>query len=185
MDYAVEVRSGAHVYARDASPYRSYICPVCRGEVFVRRGVIRRTHYAHKHETARPECKFYTSGPDANFLTTKLHSQNRFSSDQHFQKIEPPGLSLEVESRRAGGSHSNSRWGLRLPLPRSPQDNGQIQYDLGELKPRRIPLSKLHLSPLTYPVGVDKSEFRATWCSPEVSPEYRDVLSEHVPGLNR
>ena len=187
MWYAIDVRTGKQIHADNGSRYRTYRCPVCEGEVFLRGGQHYAHHFAHRHATAKPECELYTPGKSR--IDPHRAPAHPFTYEGRVAKdklgITPPSICIEVENRQLSGRGRIPRWSLCIAIPKSVDGRGRISFDLGAASPRTIALSKLFGGPATYPANPDANDFKAVWCSPETDPAYRDIISERRPGLNK
>lgn len=187
MWYAIDVRTGKRIHADNGSRYRTYRCPVCNGEVFLRSGQHYAHHFAHRHETAKPECALYTPG-ESPFDPHRMRAlpftdDERVASDKI--RISPPEICIEVEDRRLSRRGRLPRWGLCITIPKSVDGRGTITFDFGVASLRTIALSKLFGGPITYPADPDASDFKAVWCSPETNPVYKEIIGERLSGLNK
>ncbi len=174
MDRAREVGSGQIVFASKAKTYRSYICPVCKADVFLRAGDYREAHFAHKSGMGSDDCDLYHRSFDIQAPISPIVSG--WAIDPNF-KIRPKYLSIEIDKGEGSSSSGRGNWSLHLTLPQAPTDKGQIHIDLGREK-RKVPLSKLVLSEQTYPVDMGLNEFKALWRSPEVPDDYFEAVSD-------
>lgn len=187
MWYAIEANTDKQVHAGDGSPHRMYRCPVCRGEVFLRCGQRYAHHFAHLHETAKPECALYTPGKSQ--LDPHRMPVHAFTGDDRVArdklKILPPEVCIEVEDRQSRGRGRLPRWNLCVTIPKSIDGRGTLTFDFGAASQRTIALSKLLGGPVTYPADSDADDFKAIWCSPETNPAYQEIITERRPGLNK
>ncbi len=187
MQYAIETTTGKSVHADNGLRYRTYRCPVCGGEVFLRSGQRYAHHFAHRHETARPECALYTPGEillDPHRMPA-LPLKDDDPIPQNRPRISPPDICIEVENRQSTRSGRLPQWKLCITIPKSVDGRGRITYDFGLAMSRTIELSKLFRGSLTYPADPNASNFKAVWCSLETNPAYRAVITERCPGLNK
>lgn len=186
MLYAIDSRTGRQVHAEDGARHRTYECPVCRGGVFLRSGQQHAPHFAHRHETAKPECELYTPGesqfdphrvPPRPFL-----DDNRAGKDT--LRIPPPEVCIEVEDHQLNRNRQLPRWKLCVTIPKSVDGRGTIIFDFGAAS-RRIALSKLFSGAATYPADPDATDFKAIWCSPETNSVYQEIVKQEQSGLNK
>ena len=187
MWYAIETKTGKWVHADDGLRYRTYRCPVCRGEVFLRSGQHYARHFAHRHETAKPECALYTPGESQ--LDPHRMPAHPFTDDDRVARdklrIFPPEVCIEVEERQSSARGQLPRWNLCVTIPKSIDGRGTINFDFGAASLRKIALSKLFGGPVTYPADPDAGDFKAVWCSPETNPAYQEIITERRSGLNK
>lgn len=187
MWYAIETKTGRRVHADDGSRYRTYQCPVCRGEVFLRSGQHYAHHFAHRHETAKPECALYT--PGESLLDPHRMPIHPFRDDDRIARdelrISPPEVCIEVEDRQSSERGRLPRWNLCVTIPKSIDGRGMITFDFGAASLRKIALSKLFGGSVTYPADPNAGDFRAVWCSPETNPAYQEIVTERRSGLNK
>ncbi|MDE0280789.1 MAG: competence protein CoiA family protein [Gammaproteobacteria bacterium] len=187
MLFAIETATGRQIHADDGSRYRTYHCPVCKGEVFLRSGQYNASHFAHRHETAKPECELYT--PSENQFDSHRKPTHPFTDRDRVAEdnlsISPPDICLEVEDRKSNERGRLPRWNLCIKIPKSPDGRGQITFDCGPGSFKNISLRKLFRNPITYPVDPDTNDFKAVWISADTNPVYREVISERISGLNK
>lgn len=184
MDYAKERRSSdTYIWAHDARPSRSYICPTCSADVILRRGRWRVAHFAHRPGTGKPECEnFHPAGgityawPPGTVAT---------GAGPSYRPSEPLRLGIEIQPEYLVRGRHLRGWELRITIPKSEDTHGQITFDCGGGVKRKVPLLKLALASQSYPVDLDTEDFGAVWVSPEVKPEYREVVEDRVRGLDR
>lgn len=184
MWHAIASSTGKPVHAEAASRNRAYRCPVCDGEVFLRRGQHYASHFAHRHDTAKPECELYTPGdgqpqrhdPQGDAGNWKTHEPPR---------IPPASVSIEVEALQPRMRERLPRWNLCITIPRSPDGRGSITFGLGSRLNRQITLGKLAGGSITYPADPDARCFTAVSCSPDTHFAYREAITQRQPGLNR
>ena len=164
-----------------------YQCPVCRGEVILRIGQRYVPHFAHRHETAKPECELYTPGerqPDPHRKPVRPFIDDE-GIVRNTVRVLPPQLVIEVEENPSSGQRQLPRWNLCVTLPKSINDRGSVAFDFGTTPLRRIELSKLFGGQVTHVANPNANYFRAVWCSPETNPVYREKVAERLPGLNK
>jgi hypothetical protein len=186
MEYAKD-RKGNIVRAREAMKggYRFYACPVCKAEVFARRGKRRTPHFAHRAGQALPECELYFPPGYIKGPVTPLPSRHEWGEPEDGGVRPQLQLGIELEPETHPKASRLRRWGLRLTVPKSTQRHGQIQVDCGPIHKPRISLEKLSLSPQTYAADLNTPTFGVTWFSPEVGRFYQESLAERIPGLDR
>lgn len=182
MDFAKDSR-GRLIETREALPHRYYTCPVCSADVFLRRGHRRAAHFAHRSGHGTEDCELFH--PSGGISQTWTRHGGGLSNDPSPRPIESLALSIELEPESEMRDTRRRIWGLRLTVPRSGDDHGQISVDCGGGPPRRIALSKLFLSAQTYPADLDALDFGVVWTSPEVRPDYKTAVEERLPGLDR
>lgn len=184
MYQARDARTGRLVSATQASGYVSYLCPLCNKPVFPRRGQVRSAHFAHMPGVGTRECELFIAsenpeGP-GRFVGGHGTSGARLSD-----QVAPLTLSITLEPEENVRRGHQRRWELCVTVPKSPDSSGQISFDGGVGSTRRISLSSLSVSALTFPVNTDAFDFGVTWTSPEVPPEYKVVVSHRMTGLAR
>jgi hypothetical protein len=175
MYHAKDRRTGQLIGASKASPWGNYRCPTCNAEVSLRSGDYRVTHFAHKPGQGKPECDEFHPSPDL------VHSWRDVPTSQG-PEVDPLWLNIELEPER-DARRGLRRWGLTLTVPKSPDDHGVIQIDLGGGDTRKIALSRLFLGPQTYRADPGAQDFGASWISPDVRPPYRAAIEHRIPGL--
>ena len=187
MRHALDTRTRELTRAINGSRYRMYQCPVCRGEVVLRSGQRYAPHFAHRHETAKPECEFYTPGErqsDPHRTPVRPFTDDEWVV-RNTLRVLPPQLVIEVEKSPSTGQKRLPRWNLCVTLPKSIDDHGRIGFDFGTTPLRKIELSKLSRGQVTYVSDPDADHFRAVWCTPETNPAYWEIVAEKMPGLNK
>ena len=187
MWYAIDLGTDRQVYAEDGLRNRAYRCPACKGEVFLRSGQRNAPHFAHRHETAKPECKFYTPG-ETQFDPHRMPPRHFAEGDQVAKdtlRISPPEVCIEVEDHRSNKNRQLPRWKLCVTIPKSVDDRGTIIFDFGAASRRTIPLSNLFSGAATYPANPDAADFKAIWCSPEMNSSYQEIVEQGQSGLNK
>ena len=183
MDVAKDRRTGRQVRASESSYCNDYSCPVCGADVFLRRGEFRIPHFAHKSGLALPECKLYFASPDIKHPWPSVPGTSQPPpAARENQTIPALALAIELEPEDEVRGNRPRKWGLRLVVPRSDDDHGQMSVDTGE-HVRKIALSSLFLGPTSFPANPDSSDFGITWFSPEVNLPYRTALAERLPGM--
>lgn len=181
MEFARDAK-GQLVPAARADRYKTYHCPVCKAPVTLRLGDLRIAHFAHWPGYGTAACELFcpadnVHGPLPPILPSNPHVPNQT------RRFDPVNLSIEVERSLPASRITPRAWRLRITLPRADRNKGQISFDLGDPGPRRIPASKLYLNTQTYAANPDARHFRAVWFSPEISSEYKAVLSTGALGL--
>lgn len=182
MDFAKD-RRGKLIRAREASPHQYYICPVCAGDVFLRRGHKRVAHFAHRSGHGKKDCELFHPSEDISYTWTRYGEAP--DNDWSGRPIEPLRLSIELEPEAAVRGKCKRGWGLRITVPKADDEHGQVSIDCGTGPPRKIALSKLILAAQTYPADLDAQDFGAVWTSPEIRPNYKAAVEERCPGLDR
>ncbi len=178
---AKEERTGRIVAASEASLYARYVCPVCKVEVFLKRGRRRADHFAHWPGLGSPDCERYFAGGDIHhpFPTGSTSGEGRESPEI----VPPMALSLALQPEAELRGRRLRGWSLALTVPRSPDSRGHVSVDCGGGIVREIALAKLVLGPQTYLADPDAAEFSAVRVSPEVRPAYRSAIAQRIPGL--
>jgi hypothetical protein len=178
---AKEARTGRIVAASEASLSARYVCPVCKVEVFLRRGRRRADHFAHWPGLGSPDCERYFAGGDIHhpFPTGSTSGEGREGPEI----IPPMALSLALQPKAELRGRRLQGWRLALTVPRSPDSRGHVSVDCGGGIVREIALAKLVLGPQTYLADPDGAEFSAVRVSPEVRPAYRSAIAQRIPGL--
>ena len=184
MHFAKERRGSERlVRASDAFPGRYYTCPTCFAEVFLRRGRWRVAHFAHRSGQGKPDCENFHPSDDVTYSWPGYGTSSAGTSTN--QPPEPLILSLELQPESTMRGKKLRAWELRLTIPKSEDGRGQITIDCGAGSNRTISLSKLSLGVQTYNVDVNAEDFGAIWVSPEVRPEYKAVVEDRTPELDR
>lgn len=131
MQYARERQQNKLVNADDASVYDSdrYMCPVCNESVFLRRGYVRRAHFAHRPSEGSRECENYH--PGAGYAPSLYAAQPR----------KPPPLPLYISVEDHGVVRA--AWHLELLIPYNPESNGVVVIQAGISGRTRVDLSSL------------------------------------------
>lgn len=185
MRYAIESQSGMTVRAQDATKYRHYRCPVCKGEVFLKGGLIYTHHFAHRKATAKPECELYTPGsaPTNRPLNLLPHPTDGSEAKSKLPTFRSAELCIEIERHQHNIPRKKLRWNLCVTVPRSVDASGQITFDFGPGENRSITMQKLTSGPRNYVIDPNTKSYRAVWCSPEVDQRYREAVAERQTGL--
>lgn len=175
MFYAKERRTEKIVPAAKASSYGDYRCPTCKGEVFLKRGDVYRTHFAHMPGQGKPECENYHPPED---LRRKWETTAAPPKD-----LPVEGLALGIELEPGADIRSPRKWRLCLTVPKSHDGRGEIRMDFGGGDIRKVPLTTLSLGARSYRVHPPAPGFGAIWASPEVPPTYREAVEHRITGL--
>lgn len=185
MYFAKERRGSEKVVrASDAFPGRYYACPTCFAEVFLRRGRWRVAHFAHRSGHGKPECENYHPSGDLAY-SWPGYGTAPTTGGNNFRPADPLILSIELQPESTVRGRKLRAWELRLTVPKSEDARGQIRIDCGTGPKPTVALSKLALAAQTYNVDPDTVDFGAIWVSPEVRPEYKAVVEDRIPGLDR
>lgn len=176
MFYAKERRTEKIVPAAKASLYGDYRCPTCKAEVFLKRGDVYRTHFAHVAGQGKPECDNYHPPED---LRRQWQTATAEPKD-----LPVEGLLLGIELEPEVGTRGPRKWRLHLTVPKSHDGRGEIRVDLGRGDIRKIPLTTLSLGARSYRVHPPAPDFGAVWVSPEVSASYRAAVDHRIVGLS-
>ena len=187
MWHAIEARTGRLIHADDGSRYVAYRCPVCEGVVFLRSGRHYARHFAHRSETAQPECELYTPG-SSQFVhprTPTYSNRSNYHDQSYTNDITAPQVCIEPENINTRPRRSLPRWKLCVTIPKSPDSRGWVTYDFGDNSPRTIAMSKLTGGPVTYPADLEAPDFKGLSCSPEVNLRYQVGIMEKQLGLNK
>ena len=132
MQYAIERRRQRHVDADEANAYglERYLCPVCKEAVFLRRGRVRKAHFAHRPSEGTRECENYHPGGEyagSGGFTTQV------------RKPQPLPLYISVDSSGAG----RMPWHLDLLIPYDPAAKGMVLVHDGISGRTRVDVSHL------------------------------------------
>ena len=187
MWHAIEARTGRLIHADDGSRYGAYRCPVCKGVVFLRSGQLYSRHFAHRHETAQPECELYTPG-GSQFVHPRSPAHFLRDNDREVngnRGIPSPEVCIEPEESKSRTRRHLPRWKLCITIPKSVDSKGWVTYDFGNSSRRTIALSKLSGGSVTYPADPDAPDFKGLWCSPETSLGYQVSIMQKLPGLSK
>src|SRR3954470_9964474 len=123
MFYAKERRTEKIVPAAKGSPYGDYRCPICKADVFLKRGEIYQAHFAHMPGQGKPECENYYPPED---LRRQWQATTAVPKD-----LPVEGLFLGIELEPQGDARGPRKWGLRLTVPKSHDGRGEIRIDFG------------------------------------------------------
>lgn len=187
MWHAIDSRTGKQVHADNGLRDRHYQCPVCRGEVFLRSGRHYARHFAHRHETAKPECELYTPG-ESQYDPHRVPLRPFTDDDQVGKdtiRISPPEVCIEVEANQSKRNQRLPKWKLCITIPKSLDNRGTIRFDFGGDSYRTIALSKLFSGATTYPADPNAVDFKAIRCSPAINPTYQEIIERGQTGLNK
>ena len=188
MEFAIELNSRQLVSAKDGNRYARYKCPVCGSGTVFRKGGIKTPHFAHRKNSADPECENYHPSPDQWDYERQAGGKDA-SPIGRANSIELAQLCVIVEDRSQIRSKQTraSRWELRVLLPRSSDGIGTMSYDFGRFPPRQIHMSKLAKG------GAGTRDFSANPATPRFEPRtvssetclaFRESVSTAVPGLD-
>jgi hypothetical protein len=181
MDFAKERRGSEKlVRASDAFAGRYYTCPTCFAEVFLRRGRWRVAHFAHRSGQGKPDCENFHPSDDLTYSWPGYGS-----SSGSTRPADPLILSIELQPESTMRGKKLRAWELRLTVPKSEDARGQITIGCGGGSKRTFSLAKLALGAQTCNVDVNSEDFGALWVSPEVRSEYKAVVEDRIPGLDR
>jgi hypothetical protein len=103
----------------------------------------------------------------------------------NYRSADLLSLSIELQPDSTISGNKLRAWELRLTIPKSADRHGQITIDCGGGSKRTFSLSKLALGAHTCNVDTNAEDFGAIWVSPEVHPEYKAVVEDRIPGLDR
>lgn len=183
--YFAKQRRGSEklVSASNALPGLYYTCPTCFADVFLRRGRWRVPHFAHRSGQGKPDCENFHPSDDLTYAWPGYGGSSSGSSN--YRAIDPLIVSIELQPDSTMRGKKLRAWELRLTIPKSEDGRGQITIDCGGGAKRTFTLSKLTLGPQTCNVDINAEDFGAIWVSPEVRPEYKAVVEDRVPGLDR
>ena len=184
MQFAKDKRSGAELAAKKAIPSRTYACPVCGEDVYVRGGIIRVRHFAHRSGRADPNCENYHGGSAiGNPLTLQGGGQRGFVGDDGV-RIDPLALGFRVEPPAGVARGDRRRWRLVLTLPKSLTGFGRLRVPTGFGTQRReVRLFSLSQAPQDIDVSPNATRFGPEWTSDEVDHDYRDIVSDRLDGF--
>jgi hypothetical protein len=183
--YFAKERRGSEklVSASNAFPGRYYTCPTCFAEVFLRRGRWRVPHFAHRSGQGKPDCENFHPSDELTYTWPGYGSSSGSTND--YRPADPLIISIELQPESTMRGKKLRAWELRLTIPKSEDGRGQITIDCGGGSKRTLSLSKLALGAQTCNVDVNAQDFGAIWVSPEVRPEYKAVVEDRIPGLDR
>lgn len=184
MYFAKERRGSERlVSASNAFPGRYYTCPTCFAEVFLRRGRWRVPHFAHRSGQGKPDCENFHPSDDVTYSWPGYGTSPTNTSN--YRPTDPLILSIELQPESTMRGKKLRAWELRLTIPKSEDGRGQITIDCGGGTRRTFRLSNLALAAQTCNVDVNAEDFGAIWVSPDVRPEYKAVVEDRIPGLDR
>jgi hypothetical protein len=184
MYFAKERRGSKKlVSALEAFPSRYYTCPTCFAEVFLRRGRWRVPHFAHRSGQGKPDCENFHPSDDLIYAWPGYGGSS--SGSTNYRPADPLTVSIELQPESTMRGKKLRAWELRLTIPKSEDGRGQITIDCGGGARRTFTLSKLTFGPQTCKVDINAEDFGAIWVSPEVRPEYKAIVEDRVPGLDR
>lgn len=183
MRYAKEKRSGAEIPASKAVSGRTYACPNCGEEVFLRSGTWRAWHFAHRSGRADPECDLYYPGSAIGSPLSARNGTDGIPTGGERARIEPLFLGLRVEVATAVGRGDKRRWRLVLVLPKAPTTYGRIRVATGFSYAKELKLFSLSQSQHLIDVSPNAVSFGPEWISDEVDFDYRSAISERLRAL--
>lgn len=172
MQYAIERRQGKLVDADEVNAYglERYICPVCKESVFLRRGVVRRAHFAHRPSEGDRECENYH--PGGEYLA---------SASVTPQPKKPQPLPLFISVDDLGGGRL--RWRLALLIPYNVEISGFVLVEHGISGRARVDLSSLAQGGRRIPVRNQTEPYIASLIG-TAEDSYRGRFAAPVPGLD-
>lgn len=186
MHFAKDKGSGVELSARKAVSGRDYSCPTCGEDVYVRGGIIRTRHFAHRSGRADPNCENYHP---AFGIGDPLTAQGGFASKAgvHEVRIDPPMLGLRVEPGTSVAEDDRRRWRrwrLVLTLPKALTSHGRLRIPTGfGAQSKEVRLVSLCLGPQEIDVSPNTPRFGPEWISDEVDQTYRNAVSNHLDRL--
>ncbi len=186
MQFAKERRSGKELSATKAVASRDYVCPACGEDVYVRGGVVRIRHFAHRSGRADPDCEnYYPASTIAGPVAPTPETAGL--PEQQNVRIEPLKLALRLEPRDLGSSRASPlarKWRLALLLPKAQTQVGRIRIPTGfGIQSRDLPLNVLFAGPREVDVSPNATRFGVEWTSDEVDRIYRSAISGWIDGL--
>lgn len=184
MQFAKDKRSGAELSAKKAIAGRDYACPTCGEDVYVRGGIIRARHFAHRSGRADPDCENYHPGSAIrNPLTPQGGRHGGFVGD-HGIRIDPLVLGLRVEPLPSVTRGDRQRWRLVMTLPKSLAGFGRLRVPTGfGAQSREVRLFSLSQGAQDIDVNPNAPRFGPEWVSDEVDHDYREVVSGRLDGF--
>ena len=189
MDFAIDLSNDQCVSADEASRYREYKCPRCGGSTVLRSGRLRSPHFAHRKNTADPECKdFHPSSYEWN-----VNGPSEGGNDKPVKQedsIDPVQLCVIVKdaSRTRLKSTLDPNWMLCVLLPSSPDGVGTMSYDLGRFPHAGIPMSRLEKGDpddRSFPANPAAAGYEPRNVSSDTNRAFKDAVSELLPGLDQ
>ncbi len=184
MQFAMDKRSGTEITPSQAIKGRNYSCPTCGEPVFVRGGIIRIWHFAHRSGRADLNCENYHPGlVIGNPLIPEIENNANEVGGQ-LARIDPLALSLRVEALTDVARGILRQWRLILTIPKSLTAVGQLRVHtgFGSISKKLNLLSLIHSSQ-DVEVSPNSPGFGADWVSDEVDHDYRDVVLERLDGF--
>lgn len=185
MQFAKDKNLGAELPAKKAIIGRTYACPVCGEDVYVRGGFIRVRHFAHRSGRADPDCENYHGGSAIGHpLTVSRDGHGGFTSEEP-PRIDAPSLGLRVEPASSIARGDRRRWRLVFTLPKSLTGFGRLRVPTGfGTQSREIRLFALSQAAQEIDVSPNARRFGPEWISDEVDHAYRDAVSDRLEGLS-
>lgn len=172
MDYVIDKYTGLLVEATQALPLRKhYVCPICRADCHLRKGLKQRPHFAHDSGAAPDDCENYHPG--------ESHSRG-FQNAYWSLHRRSPKLYV-CESDAIDGN--SPTWNLMLLIPECQHGIGSIEITQGQYGTVTIPVAHLtqggqrvYVRPqVTYQIGVNG----------QIDHVYQQIITRPIPGLNK
>ena len=174
MDYAYR-SDGELVSAAKAGPsrYSRYTCPLCGASVVLRRGEIKRAHFAHRKGHGSDACEDYHP---PNVLGDQSKPEQK-KADKYQTSYFAPRLILRADSN----DNSSSSFDLILELPAPSSSGGKMSLILGPNRQREVKVTT-GLGNRRYPLDIYPISYGVNWCSPDVEPAYRKCVEGTISG---
>ena len=184
MQFAKDRRSGVELPAEKAIAGRTYACPVCGEDVYVKGGVIYVRHFAHRSGRADRECENYHGGSAIAHPLAMPSSGQGVSGGGQGIRIDPLKLGFRVEAAASVARGDRRRWRLVLTLPKSPTGTGRLRVPTGfGNQSREVRLFTLFQAVQDIDVSPNAARFGPEWVSDEVDHAYRETVSDRLDGF--
>lgn len=117
LDFAFNKTTGNLISAETASKWGRYICPVCKSEVNLRSGAIRKAYFAHWPGFGSPACEFFVPNSYSQNVQEHFYTSTEIQRIDLYLKIPP------LDDRRG--------WYLELILPSCKPCQATLILDVG------------------------------------------------------